>query len=153
MQHPLPLLVITAVLAAMMASPSFAQGYDYNDRLTTAPDIMVSDHPSKRHPPKRHPRRGAAAPSAAPSATPAEAPSATPPKVYARHGHRRRRIGSGSPIVPPPVPIGPVPIQPGVPIYRPPTVQVPASPSYCITRSQAFDPTTKTMVTGPGFCQ
>jgi hypothetical protein len=145
-------LVVTAMWAALMASPSLAQDYYHNDSLTVVPDGMGSNHPSKRHPPKRHPRRAAVAPSAAPSATPSEVQSEKPPKAYARQGHhRRRRIGSGSPIVPPPVPIGPAPSPPGVPAYRPPSVEVPASPSFCVTRGQSLNPSTGYQ-TGAGIC-
>jgi len=147
MQSKMPSLVVTAVWAALMASPSPAQDYYHNDSLTVVPDGMGINHPAKRHPAKRHPRRAAVAP----SATPSEVQSEKPPKPYVRQGHRHRRIGSGSPIVPPPVPIGPAPSPPGVPAYTPPAVVAPVFPSFCVTRGQSFSPSTGYQ-TGAGIC-
>ena len=132
MQSAFPRLAIAALLTAVMASPSVPQETKGGGGLIDVPDIMVMPKSAKgRH----HP----------PTAT---APSGTQRKAAVR---RRKRIGSGSPIVPSPVPIGPAPSQPGVPAYRPPTVQAPARPSFCVTRGQSFSPSTGYQ-TGAGIC-
>jgi hypothetical protein len=138
MRTPLLVLVVATLLAAMpaMASPSLAQEDIGGGVAPGVPDIMVSHRPAKGH------RRPAVA-----------APSAGHRKGNAGRPRRGRRIGSGSPIVPPPVPIGPVPNQPMAPVYRPPVVQVPPAPSYCVTRGQAFDPATRSFQTSPGICR
>jgi hypothetical protein len=133
MQSAFPRLAIAALLTAVMSSPCFPQETKGGGGLIDAPDIMVMPKSAKAR------------------QRPATAAPSSPQRHAKAPVRRRKRVGSGSPIVPPPVPIGPAPSQPGVPAYRPPTVQVPASPSFCVTRGQSFNPSTGYQ-TGAGIC-